>query len=80
MQLDELSKSSAWSSGFPVENGVPDIHHTLVVPSTYVGEAMDLSDVDLSQSITLEVTWTWGWGGGPSPWKSTDGLQRGLPY
>ncbi len=47
---------------FPVENGVPDIHHALVVTRQPVSEAMDLSDVDLSHypGSCLRLR---GWGG-----------------
>ena len=40
---------------FPIENGVPDIHHELIVTRQPVNEYTTLEELELSDTIVLEV-------------------------
>lgn len=64
---------------FPIENGVPDIHHALVVTSTQMQDDLDFDTIPQNARLTLEVALDLGEGVVRTiAMQSTDGLERGL--
>lgn len=64
---------------FPIENGVPDIHHALVVTSTQMHDDLTFDHIPQERRLTLEVALDLGEGVVRTiAMQSTDGLERGL--
>ncbi|WP_124057533.1 F0F1 ATP synthase subunit beta [Vaginisenegalia massiliensis] len=64
---------------FPIEKGVPDIHHALIVTKQVIDPKAELEDIEIEAVITLEVALELGEGSVRTiAMESTDGLQRGM--